>query len=82
MGELSRSGWPRACSKLPGAERQRLLRTALELRERGLSYPAISVVFDLYEGVEIGDVVMRRWLHYHGVPANPRLIPPQCRVAA
>lgn len=50
---------------------QRLDRTVLELRERGLSYPAIATVLDLYEGCDVTDEQVREWLGRLGAPTNP-----------
>lgn len=51
---------------------KRLDRTVWELRERGLSYPAIQVVLDLYHGIELTEEEVRGWLHRLGEPKNPR----------
>lgn len=48
--------------QLPYAVRKRIARTMLELRARELSYPAIAVVIELYEGIEMTAEQVRYWL--------------------
>lgn len=54
----------------PAADKGRLLRTALELRGRGLSYESICVVLELYEGLDLTVYQLRYWLYANGVPKD------------
>lgn len=54
----------------PAPEQAQLLRTAQELRARGLSYQSICVVLELYENLEISDWQLRAWLRAHGEPKD------------
>lgn len=49
----------------------------LELRERNLSYPAITAVLDLYEGVTVTDEGVRCWLGRLGAEKNPNKARPR-----
>lgn len=55
----------------------RLDRTMLELRERGLSYAAISTVLDLYEGVDVTLWQVSSRLKELGSPTNPNKTRPK-----
>lgn len=52
---------------------RRLDRTVLELRERGLAYPAIAAVLDLYEGCAVEPEQVRYWLGKLGAPTNANM---------
>jgi hypothetical protein len=67
VGAWAETGWPYPVRRMPDAERERLRRTLLELWKRGLSTRAISIVFSLYEGVDLSAPQVRRWLKFNGV---------------
>ncbi len=50
----------------------RLLAAGLEMRERGMPYPWISLAFELYEGERMGPDTLRHWLTMNGAERNPR----------
>lgn len=56
------------------AERIRLGRTMMELRGRGLTYKAIAVVLDLYEGIELTEYQVNEWCRFLGAPVNPNKV--------
>lgn len=65
---------PRQVARMPEHVQRRLTATMLELRNAGLTYPAIAVVMSLYEGVDLTEEQVRRWAVNFGVPRNPNKI--------
>ncbi len=52
------------------AKRRRLLTIAVEMRERGVSYNAISYVFERYEDTMMQPDTVRHWMRMSGVPTD------------
>ncbi len=52
------------------AKRRRLLAVATEMRERGISYNAISYVFERYEDTLMQPDTVRHWMRMSGVPTD------------
>lgn len=69
-----RTGVPWPARRMNEITRQRVARTVLELRSRGLTYRAIAVVLDLYEGVEMSPEQCRSWASHLGVPPDPNKV--------
>lgn len=51
--------------------RTRLLVRGLELRARGVPYPSIAEVFDLYEDAPVSPEKLRHWLVANGAERDP-----------
>ena len=58
-------------------ERWELDRRVYVLRDRGLSYPAIAHVLELYEAEIVSEHQVREWLDRMGFPKNPKKARPR-----
>ncbi len=76
LGETDENGFRRWTlpvqirHQVTDVEGRRLERVVVELRDRGLSYSAISSVLDLYEGYSVTAEGVRAWAYRLGCPIS------------